>query len=128
MITGRVYDATTNEPIWNASVFISDAAGRITASANGTTSNFDGLYSFTAPTGSYITCSHVSYKTKTLPLAGLTASVNFPLQPGATELPEVEIIDTPIKWWDKNKYPAIIGITIAMAVAAALYNNKNKRK
>lgn len=127
MISGKVVDIVDNSAIWNASVFISDAQGKIIASAQGSTTDFDGNYQFT-PTiqGGFLTASCSGYKTKTVPFNALSGTQNFALIAGV-DLPEVVIIDTPITWWDKNKYYAIAGITLAAVVGAILYNNKNEK-
>jgi hypothetical protein len=128
MITGKVVDLADNSAIWNASVFISDAQGKITATAQGTTTDFDGNYKFT-PTiqGGFLTASCTGYTKKTVPFNALSGTMNFALQSGV-DLPVVEIIDTRITWWDKNKYYAIAGLTLAGVLGAILYNKNNKNR
>lgn len=121
MVTqGKVFDAQTNEPIWNASVFVSDSAGKITASASGTTTWFDGTYKFSPAPGSFLTSSCVGYASKTMPLNEFTPVIHFPLSKVATELPEVEIIDTPLK---PKKIINYVVVGFALALGAYLLNS-----
>lgn len=126
MITGKVFDEQTKEPIWNASIYVSDSLGKITEAASGTTSWFDGTYKFTPASGIYITCSCVGYASKTVAFSELTPVIHFPLSKTATELPEVEIIDTPIKTAKKLINYVIAGF--ALATGAYLLNSLTNSK
>lgn len=130
MITGRVYDSKTNEGIWNANIFLSDASGKITAQAIGTTSWFDGSYSLDTKgvSSGYITCSIQGYARRTFPLNSFTGQQHFAMTQTAVDLPPVEIIDTPITWIDKNKYLLLGGITFLSALAAWYHNRHNKNR
>ena len=95
MLKGTVKDAITGETLPNANIYESDATGKYTAGAKGTTTNEQGIYQFaTDPTGSHITASYTGYERQTKPRADI---VTFELTTAASALPEVVIKAR--AWW-----------------------------
>ena len=90
MITGTVYDKTTNETLPGANVYFSDSAGSPGSATKGTATDTDGNFSFPAVYGEYLTASFLGYKRVTKP--AVDGVMNFNLQPEAITLPEFEVI------------------------------------
>lgn len=117
MITGKLTDSKTNEPLAFANVYLSDPAGNPVGNV-GTITDINGNYSFgNAHNTQYVTFSYVGYTRKTIQVN--TSTLNVMLEPTNTILPEVEIISTRIV--------PIAGILLTLVILGkSILYNKNK--
>ena len=118
-ITGKITDAKTGKPIYNAHVIFTDKKGNPYSPLMGTVTNFDGTYSFDNLGGYYLKVLMLGYDNLVKPIdltkfqsGGNYANViNFQLQPNSYNLPEVVIkgkrTATP-GWWNKNRGIAVL--------------------
>jgi hypothetical protein len=85
-ITGRVFDASTNEPLPFVNILLKGTKA-------GTTSDFDGNYSLTSATpGDSILVSYIGYLPQSKAVkANTTQTINVQLQPNVVSLEVVEI-------------------------------------
>ena len=87
IITGKITDASSNEPIMYCNVFFKDIGV-------GTTSNFDGVFRIeTQNTQDSLVVQALGYKTrKKYVLKGKTQVINFQLEPSNISLEEIVIV------------------------------------
>lgn len=116
---GKITDKKTKEPVYNAQIFASDQFGTISDPPVGTTSNFDGAYSFDPPTA-YATFKHLSYQPVTfaVPKNGI---LNVQLDADTYELPVVEITYDIRPWYRKYQTQTLALIIAAAALTAGYY-------
>jgi len=122
VIKGKITDAKTGEPIYNAHVIFTDKKGNPYSPLKGTVTNFDGTYSFDTLYGYYLKVLMLGYDELVKPIdltkfqsGGNYANViDFQLQPNSYNLPEVVIkgkrtTPTPVpNWWNKNRGIALL--------------------
>lgn len=82
-ITGRVIDATTNEPLMAANVRV--------AGIGGTSTNGDGEFSIPCSTGAELIVSYVGYKTYRVKIEDCGSTMKISLMPANQLLDEVQI-------------------------------------
>ena len=82
-VTGRVTD-DTNQPLPGVNVVVS-------GTTNGTITDFDGNYSFSAPQGSELTFSFIGYVAQSQNV-GNGGTINVSLQPESREVDEVVVV------------------------------------
>jgi len=133
LITGKVTNNKTGEPIWNAEVFLSDDKGNITNPPVGSVTDFDGNYSIHA--NQYrqsinLTVKHVSYKsfTKGFGLSqdnGEAFELDYSLSPNSYLLPEVEIFGEVVVAAIK-KNPIVSGSILTASFIASVIIIKSK--
>lgn len=135
-ISGKVVDAATGQPVFNAHVVFTDSRGNPYSPVRGTVTGPEGNYSFETLGGTYLKVTHVSYKSqvKAIDMSNYSSSgsytqvINFSLQPAGVMLPEV-VIKPVTTWFKKNKmvtYAAmavLLGYVVMKKPAA-----KRKRK
>ena len=118
-ISGKVVDAATGQPVFNAHVVFTDATGKPYSPLRGTVTNPDGYYSFETLGGTHLKVTHVSYKSqvKEIDLSNYSSSgtytqvINFSLQPAGIMLPEV-VIKPVTSWFKKNKLVSYAGLAV----------------
>lgn len=125
VITGKVIDAKTGKPVYNATLVFTDKQGKAYSPLVGTVTGFDGGYAFDTLGGYYLRASYMGYKTVIKPVSlsnfqsggGYSQSINFALEPSNYQLPEVVIkgskpakpaIPTIPGWWQKNRGIAVL--------------------
>lgn len=137
ILEGKVVDSKTKEPLFGASVFISDSKGAVGDTPIGSPTNPDGEYFFEGgKVGDYISASYVGYKTKTKKINQDTSSVNFELNTSNNLLQEFEVVAEKPKPTNnkqqinkqKNNYLVLIGIgVIALLSGVVMYNTLTKK-
>jgi len=114
VITGKVVNAATGKPVYNAHVFFTDKRGKSYSPLKGTVTDFDGNYSFDSLGGYYLKATHIGYSDVLKPIdlsrfqsGGDYANIlNFRLPATAYGLPEVVIHGNSLdnrSWLTKNK-------------------------
>ncbi len=128
-IIGKVFDAETGKPVYNAHVIFTDKNGKPYSPLVGTVTDFDGSYSFATLGGAYLKVTHISYKPqiKAVDLTNFGSGgsysqiINFTLQPSNIQLPEVVIHGK--NWITRNKWVfPIAGILLFFGIK---FKNKN---
>lgn len=108
-IKGKVVDANTGEPVYNAHVVFSDAEGNYYNPPMGAVTDYDGNYELPTLGGEYLTVSHVSYKkvVKKIDLSNYGSggtyqtTMNFALDGSGFNLTEVIITPETKQWFKK---------------------------
>jgi len=135
-ISGKVVDAATGQPVFNAHVVFTDEKGKPYSPLRGTVTNPDGYYSFETLGGTHLKVTHVSYKSqvKEIDLSTYSSSgtytqvINFSLQPAGIMLPEV-VIKPVTNWFKKNKLISYVSIAALLGfMAFRKPTNSRKRK
>lgn len=98
-ITGRVTDATTRQPVANASIAIK---GR----PNAVTSNSDGVFSVTGRTGETLEISSVGHVSKTVKIEAQTNNLDIQLDESYSKLEDVVVVG-----YGVQKSKAVTGAT-----------------
>jgi iron complex outermembrane recepter protein len=79
-ITGKVFDATSNQPLAQASITVK-------GSGTGVATNSDGSFTLTLPENArQLTASYVGYQSKTIDIQGSETNFTIGLQPAAEEV------------------------------------------
>jgi len=103
LITGKITDQATGQPLPNANVYFSGSSGTYINGTTGTISDHNGNYSING-VGEHLTASYTGYAKQTEQAAN---NINFQLPNDAT-LPEVNIIASML--WPR--IAAVIIVTI----------------
>lgn len=135
VISGKVVDASTGQPVFNAHVVFTDAAGKPYSPLRGTVTDPDGYYSFETLGGTHLKVSHVSYKSqvKEIDLNTYSSSgtytqvINFSLKPAGVMLPEV-VIRPVTNWFKKNKLISYAGIAALLGFMVLKKPAKSKKR
>ena len=107
-LTGTVYDAETNQPLPGATVIIKDTT-------EGTTSDFDGVYSIRVAVGKTLSFSSIGYKTETR-VVSQADQLNILLSPD-NELDEIVVVG-----YGSQKRSNIVGSVATVNVNKATQN------
>lgn len=83
-VSGKVTDSSNKEPVPGVGISVA-------GSTNGTTTNFDGMYSIEVAKGDVLTFSSMGYLTETKTV-GTESVINVILKEGQTELEEVVVV------------------------------------
>lgn len=114
VVRGKVIDARTGEPIYNAHVYFTDENGNKYPETIGTITDFNGNYELATLGGYHLTVSHINYKNQTKPIdiyqfqsgGSYGQVINYDMKASAIQLPEVVIrANDPTKdtWFGRNK-------------------------
>ena len=120
VITGKVTNKKTGEPVWNAHVVFTDQHGVPYSPLTGTVTDPDGNFSFDTLGGYYLKVSHVQFKSVLLPISlkhyqdggDYSSRLNVPLTPASYTLPEVTIKGRKTKSTAGNLFLALLGVAI----------------
>ena len=134
-IKGKVIDAKTGKPVYNAHVIFTDENGKPYSPLVGTVTGFDGGYSFDSLAGYHLKVTYMGYADMIKPVdlsrfsagGSYTNTMNFQLQPTTYKLPEVVIRgQKPANstWWAKNKGGILILGSIVL-IGFISYRNNN---
>ena len=134
-ITGKIVDAATGQPVFNAHIVFTDESGKPYSPLKGTVSDPDGNYRFETLGGAYLKATHVSYKSQVKPInmsnygsgGTYTQVINFSLQPAGILLPEVVI--KPVKtWFEKNKLLAYASMAALLGFIVLRKPSSHKKR
>ncbi len=120
VLTGKVTNIKTREPVWNAHVIFTDENGKPYSPVIGTVTDLNGNFSFDTLGGYYLRISHVQFENVTLPInlshyqsgGDYSSRLNISLTPNSYLLPEVTIKGKKTKSAKAGLFFALLGTVI----------------
>jgi hypothetical protein len=135
VITGKVVNVKTGQPVYNAHVIFTNNNGEAYSPLVGTATDFDGNYSFDTLGGYYLKVTHLGYSDMVKPInlsqfqsgGDYKNNLNFELEPSSYQLPEIVISDkiqaNANTWFEENK-GGILAISGIVLITYVLLNSK----